>query len=107
MNWQNMNFIVPDLRQKLQAMQPGEISEPFKMMGSIMIIRKERTGSQASPEEQQELREQAVRLQIGEYVRQLQSKAKITNTIVQPFDPAAAAPPQGAPRPPAARPVPR
>jgi foldase protein PrsA len=87
MNWQNMNFIVPDLRQKLQTMQPGEISEPFKMMGSYMIIRKERTGSQASPEEQQELREQAVRLQIGEYVRQLQSKAKITNTIVQPFDP--------------------
>jgi foldase protein PrsA len=106
MNWQNMNFIVPDLRQKLQTMQPGEISEPFKMMGSYMIIRKERTGSQASPEEQQELREQAVRLQIGEYVRQLQSKAKITNTIVQPFDPNAAAPPGGA-RPPAARPVPR
>jgi hypothetical protein len=44
MNWQNINFIVPDLRQKLQAMQPGEISEPFKMMGSYMIIRKERTG---------------------------------------------------------------
>jgi parvulin-like peptidyl-prolyl isomerase len=105
MNWQNINFIVPDLRQKLQAMQPGEISEPFKMMGSVMIIRKERTGSQASPEEQQELREQAVRLQIGEYVRQLQSKAKITNTIVQPFDPNAA--PPGDSRPPAARPAPR
>jgi foldase protein PrsA len=108
MNWQNLNFIVPDLRQKLQAMQPGEISEPFKMMGSIVIIRKERTGAQASPEEQQELREQAVRLQIGEYVRQLQSKAKITNTIVQPFDPTTAAPPggPGVPRPPAARPAP-
>jgi hypothetical protein len=50
-----------------------------------------------------------VRLQIGEYVRQLQSKAKITNTIVQPYDPTNAAPPSGAggPRPPAARPVPR
>jgi parvulin-like peptidyl-prolyl isomerase len=105
MNWQNMNFIVPDLRQKLQAMQPGEISEPFKMMGSYMIIRKERTGSQASPEEQQELREQAVRLQLGEYVRQLQAKAKITNTIVQPFDPTTA-PPLGGPRPPAPRPAP-
>jgi foldase protein PrsA len=108
MNWQDMKFIGPDLRQKLLAMQPGEISEPFKMMGSYMIIRKERTGSQASPEEQQELREQAVRLQIGEYVRQLQSKAKITNTIVQPFDPTTAAPPggPGGPRPPAARPAP-
>jgi parvulin-like peptidyl-prolyl isomerase len=108
MNWQNINFIVPDLRQKLQAMQPGEISEPFKMMGSYYIIRKERTGSQASPEEQQELREQAVRLQIGEYIRQLQSKAKITNTIVQPYDPTTAAPPggPGGPRPPAPRPAP-
>jgi len=108
MNWQDMKFSVPDLRQKLQAMQPGEISEPFKMMGSIVIIRKERTGSQASPEEQQELREQAVRLQVGEYVRQLQSKAKITNTIVQPFDPTTAAPPggPGGPRPPAPRPAP-
>ena len=105
MNWQNMNFIVPDLRQKLLAMQPGEISEPFKMMGSYMIIRKERTGSQASPEEQQELREQAVRLQLGEYVRQLQAKAKITNTIVQPFDPTTA-PPPGGPRPPTPRPAP-
>jgi parvulin-like peptidyl-prolyl isomerase len=108
MNWQNMNFIVPDLRQKLQAMQPGEVSEPFKMMGSYMIIRKERTGSQASPEEQQELREQAVRLQLGEYVRQLQAKAKITNTIVQPFDPTTAPPPGGpsGPRPPTPRPAP-
>jgi Parvulin-like peptidyl-prolyl isomerase len=108
MNWQNINFIAPDLRQKLQAMQPGEISEPFKMMGSYMIIRKERTGSQASPEEQQELREQAVRLQIGEYVRQLQAKAKITNTIVQPFDPTTAAPPGGpsGPRAPTLRPAP-
>ena len=109
MNWQNINFIVPDLRQKLQAMQPGEISEPFKMMGSYMIIRKERTGSQASPEEQQELREQAVRLQLGEYVRQLQAKAKITNTIVKPFDPTTAPPPggPGGPRPPGPRPAPR
>lgn len=107
MNWQDMKFIVPDLRQKLQAMQPGEISEPFKMMGSYMIIRKERTGSQASPEEQQELREQAVRLQLGEYVRQLQAKAKITNTIVKPFDPTTAAPSEpGGPRPPTPRPAP-
>jgi hypothetical protein len=73
-----------------------------------VIIRKERTGSQASPEEQQELREQAVRLQLVEYVRQLQAKAKITNTIVKPFDPTTAAPSEpGEPRPPAARPVPR
>ena len=108
MNWQDMKFSVPDLRQKLLAMQSGEISEPFKMMGSIVIIRKERTGSQASPEEQQELREQAVRLQLVEYVRQLQAKAKITNTIVKPFDPTTAAPSEpGEPRPPAARPVPR
>jgi parvulin-like peptidyl-prolyl isomerase len=108
MNWQDMKFIVPDLRQKLQAMQPGEISEPFKTMGSYYIIRKERTGSQASPEEQQELREQAVRLQLVEYVRQLQAKAKITNTIVKPFDPTTAAPSEpGGTRPPAARPVPR
>jgi parvulin-like peptidyl-prolyl isomerase len=108
MNWQDMKFIGPDLRQKLLAMQSGEISEPFKMMGSIVIIRKERTGSQASPEEQQELREQAVRLQLVEYVRQLQAKAKITNTIVKPFDPTTDAPSEpGGPRPPAARPVPR
>lgn len=109
MNWQNKNFIVPDLRAKLEALQPGQVSEPFRSMGSFMIIRKERTGSMASPEEQQELREQAVRIQISDYVRQLQSKAKIENKIVKPFDPTAAAPsgPQGAPRPPAPRPAPR
>ncbi|MCS6918357.1 MAG: peptidylprolyl isomerase [Fimbriimonadales bacterium] len=107
MNWQNKNFIVPDLREKLDALQPGQISEPFRSMSGWMIIRKERTGSQASPEEQQELREQAVRIQIGDYVRQLQSKAKIENKIVKPFNPEQATPPQGAPRPPAARPAPR
>ncbi len=107
MNWQNKNFIVQDIREKLDALQPGQVSEPFRAMSGYMIIRKERTGSQASPEEQQELREQAVRIQLGDYVRQLQSKAKITNKIVQPFNPEQAAPPQGAPRPPAARPAPR
>lgn len=109
MNWQNKNFMVPDLRAKLDALQPGQVSEPFRSMGGFMIIRKERTGSMASPEEQQELREQAVRLQISDYVRQLQSKAKIENKIVQPFNPEMAAPggPQGAPRPPAPRPAPR
>ncbi len=106
MNWQNKNFIVPDLREKLESMQSGQVSEPFRSMGGYLIIRKERTGTQASPEEQQELREQAVRIQIGDYVRQLQAKAKITNTIVQPFNPEQAAPSQGAPRPPAARPMP-
>ena len=100
MNWQNKNFIVPDLRAKLDELQPGQVSEPFRSMAGWVIIRKERTGSQASPEEQQELREQAVRIQIGEYVSRLQSKAKIMNTIVQPFNPEqGAAPPQGAPRP--------
>ncbi|OYT71316.1 MAG: hypothetical protein CFK49_03675 [Armatimonadetes bacterium JP3_11] len=109
MNWQNKNFMVPDLRAKLDALQPGQVSEPFRSMGSFMIIRKERIGSMASPEEQQDLREQAVRIQISDYVRQLQSKAKIENTIVQPFNPEMAAPggPQGAPRPPAPRPAPR
>ncbi len=107
LNWQNKNFIVPDLRSKLEMLQPGQVSEPFRSMGGWMIIRKERTGSQASPEEQQELREQAVRIQISDYVRQLQSKAQITNTIVQPFNPEQAAPPQGTPRPPAPRPAPR
>lgn len=107
MNWQNRNFLVQDLRERLDALQPGQVSEPFRSMGNWMIIRKERTGSMASPEEQQELREQAVRVQIGDYVRQLQSRAKITNTIVQPFNPDQAAPPQGAPRPPAPRPAPR
>ena len=107
MNWQNKNFIVPDLRAKLDELQPGQVSEPFRSMAGWVIIRKERTGSQASPEEQQELREQAVRIQIGEYVSRLQSKAKIMNTIVQPFNPEqGAAPSQGAPRPPAARPMP-
>jgi len=107
MNWQNKNFIVQDIREKLDALQPGQVSEPFRSMSGYMIIRKERTGSMASPEEQQELREQAVRIQLSDYVRQLQSKAKITNTIVQPFNPEQAAPPQGAPRPPAPRPAPR
>jgi len=107
MNWQNIKFIPSDVRQKLQAMKPGEVSEPFKALGSYMIIRKERIGSQATPAEQQDLRQQAVRLEFNEYLRQLQSKAKITNTIVKPYDPeAAAASEPGGSRPPDPRPRP-
>jgi parvulin-like peptidyl-prolyl isomerase len=107
MNWQNIKFIPSDVRQKLQEMKPGEVSEPFKALGSYMIIRKERIGSQATPAEQQDLRQQAVRLEFNEYLRQLQSKAKITNTIVKPYDPeAAAASEPGGSRPPEPRPRP-
>ncbi|MCS7301583.1 MAG: peptidylprolyl isomerase [Fimbriimonadales bacterium] len=104
LNWQNRTFLTAELREKLDMLQPGQVSEPFRGMGGWMIVRKERTGSMASPEEQKDLREQAIRIQLGDYVRQLQSKAKITNTIVKPFNPDEAAPQGNAPRPPAPRP---
>ncbi len=107
LNWQNINFIPPDIREKLNALQPGQVSEPFRSAAGYVILRKERTGTMASPEEQQELREQAVRIKLGNYVRQLQAQAKITNTIVKPYDPDAAAQQQPPSRPPAARPTPR
>jgi hypothetical protein len=109
MNWQDMKFIVPDLRQKLQAMQPGEISETVQNDGQLLHYPQgAHGGRKPRPKSSRKLREQAVRLQLVEYVRQLQAKAKITNTIVKPFDPTTAAPSEpGGPRPPAARPVPR
>lgn len=107
LNWQNLNFIPPDIREKLNALQPGQVSEPFRSAAGYVILRKERTGTMASPEEQQELREQAVRIKLGDYVRQLQAQAKITNTIVKPYNPDAAAQQEPPRRPPAARPVPR
>jgi hypothetical protein len=71
-----------------------------------MIIKLERTGSQAQGEELEQIRQQAVQIELGEYIRELQSKAKITNTIVKPLSPEQmAGPPQRpAPRAPAARP---
>ncbi|MDW8106910.1 MAG: peptidylprolyl isomerase, partial [Armatimonadota bacterium] len=108
LNWQNVNFIPQDIREKLNALQPGQISEPFRSAAGFVILRKERTGSMASPEEQQDLREQAVRIKLGDYVRQLQARAKITNTIVKPYNPEEAAQQEGPrPRTPGARPVPR
>ncbi len=103
MPWQNKNFIVPDIRQKLEALQPGQVSQPFRTLGGYMIVKLERRGDQATPEEQEELRQQGVRLGISDYVRRLQSQAKITNTIVQPFNPEEMAPPQQ----PSGRPMPR
>ncbi len=108
MPWQNKQFLVPDMRSKIENLKPGEYTEPFRTMAGYVIIKLERTGSQASEEEQKELKEQAVRIGISDYVRRLQSQAKITNTIVQPYNPEEAAPAPGGPRPgPAARPVPR
>ncbi len=113
MMWQNRQFIVPDIRAQLEALKPGEVSEPFRTAGGFMIVRLERTGNQASAEEQRDLREQAVRLRLSTYVQELQAKAKITNTIVKPFTPPQQPPgaprpqPGGRPQPPAPRPEPR
>ncbi len=113
MMWQNRQFIVPDIRERLEALRPGEVSEPFRTTGGFMIIRLERTGNQASAEEREQLREQAIRLRLGTYIQELQAKAKITNTIVKPFTPEPAPPgagqprPGGRPQPPAPRPEPR
>lgn len=104
MPWQNKNFIVPDIRQQLDNLSPGQVSQPFRTMGGYMIVKLERKGTDASPEEQAELRQQGVRLGIADYVRKLQSQAKITNTIVQPFNPEEAPPAPGRPGP---RPAPR
>ncbi|MFQ3610835.1 MAG: peptidylprolyl isomerase [Fimbriimonadales bacterium] len=113
MMWQNRQFIVPDIRAQLEALKPGEVSEPFRTAGGFMIVRLERTGNQAPAEEQRNLREQAVRLRLSTYIQELQAKAKITNTVVKPFTPqqppaGAGQPPQGGrPQPPAPRPEPR
>lgn len=102
MPWQNKNFLVPDIRQQLDNLSPGQVSQPFRTLGGYMIVKLDRRGTDASPEEQAELRQQGVRLGLADYIRKLQSQAKITNTIVQPYNPEEA--PAGRPAP---RPVPR
>jgi len=70
-------------------------------------VRLERTGSQAKGEEPQQIKQQALQMELSDYVRQLQSRAKITNTIVKPLTPEqmmGGGPPRPAPRPPAGRP---
>ncbi|MER3401822.1 MAG: hypothetical protein C4336_03375 [Armatimonadota bacterium] len=108
MPWQNKQFLVPDIRSQLEKLQPGQYSEPFRTMAGYMIVKLERTGAQASPEEQAELRQQGVRMGLSDYIRRLQSQAKITNAIVQPYNPESAPPAPGGVRPgPTPRPTPR
>jgi len=107
MNWQYKRFIVPDILQQLEKLKPGQVSEPFRTLGGYMIVRLERTGSQAKGEELQQIKQQALQMELSDYVRQLQSRAKITNTIVKPLTPEqmmGGGPPRPAPRPPAGRP---
>ncbi len=107
MNWQYKRFIVPDILQQLEKLQPGQVSQPFRTFGSYMIVKLERTGSQAKGEDLQQIRQQAIQMELGEYIRQLQSQAKITNTIVKPLTPEqmmGGGPQRPAPRPPASRP---
>jgi parvulin-like peptidyl-prolyl isomerase len=106
MNWQQKRFMVPDIRAQVEKLKPGQVSPPFRTLAGYMIIKLERTGSQAQGEELEQIRQQAVQIELGEYIRELQSKAKITNTIVKPLSPEQmAGPPQRpAPRAPAARP---
>lgn len=107
LNWQYKRFIVPDILQQLEKLKPGQVSEPFRTLGGYMIVRLERTGSQAKGDDLEQIRQQAIQLELGEYIRQLQSQAKITNTIVKPLTPEqmmGGGPPRPAPRPPAGRP---
>ncbi|GBC93403.1 Foldase protein PrsA 1 [bacterium HR15] len=108
MNWQYKRFIVPDILQRLEKLKPGQVSEPFRTLGGYMIVRLERTGSQAKGEELQQIRQQALQMELGEYIRQLQSRAKITNTIVKPLTPEQmmGGPQRPTPRPPSARATP-
>lgn len=89
--FQKRDFLLPDIKDRLAKMKPGEVSEPFRTMQGFLIIRFEKTGKQGTPEEQKQLREQGVRMEMGNYVRELQNKAKITNNIVKPYDAQAAA----------------
>jgi foldase protein PrsA len=89
--FQKREFLLPDIKDRLAKMKTGEVSEPFRTMQGFMVIRFEKTGKQGTPEEQKQLREQGVRMEMGNYVRELQNKAKITNNIVKPYDAQAAA----------------
>jgi hypothetical protein len=106
MNWQQKRFMVPDIREQIEKLKPGQVSPPFRTLGGYLIIKLERTGSQAQGEEREQIRQQAVQMELAEYIRELQSKAKITNTIVKPLSPEQMAGPsqRPAPRAPAARP---
>lgn len=105
MPWQEKRFLVPDIRTQLEKLQPGQYSEPFRTMAGFVILKLERLGSQASAEEQNDLRQQAVRIGLSDYIRKLQAEAKITNTIVKPFNPEEM-PSPGGPRPVPPRPMP-
>lgn len=88
--FQKRDFLLPDIKDRLAKMKPGEVSEPFRTMQGFIIIRFEKTGKQGTPEERKQLREQGVRMEMGNYVRELQNKAQITNNIVKPYDAQAA-----------------
>ncbi|MEN3001740.1 MAG: peptidylprolyl isomerase [Armatimonadota bacterium] len=107
LNWQYKRFIAGDILQQLEKLKPGQVSEPFRTMGGYMIVRLERTGSQAKGEDREQIRQQALQIELNDFIRQLQSQAKITNTIVKPLTPEqmmGGGPARPAPRTPAARP---
>lgn len=107
LNWQYKRFIAGDILQQLEKLKPGQVSEPFRTMGGYMIVRLERTGSQAKGEDREQIRQQALQIELNDFIRQLQSQAKITNTIVKPLTPEqmmGGGPARPAPRTPAVRP---
>jgi peptidyl-prolyl cis-trans isomerase C len=104
--WQHKRFLTPDILQQLEKLKPGQVSPPFRTLAGYTIVRLERTGSQATGDDLQQIRQQAIMMELGEYVRELQSKAKITNTIVKPLTPEQmmGGPPRPGPRTPTGRP---
>lgn len=107
-NFQKKDFLFPDIKTQLDKMKPGEVSKPFKTVQGFLIIKFEKMGGQGTPEEQKQLREQSVRIDLSNYVRSLQDKAKVTNKIVKPYTPPAQPNPgTGSPRPNPGGPPPR
>lgn len=85
--YQPLSFIMPDIANRVKQLKAGQFTEPFRSLQGYLIIKLEKTGSQATPQEKQNLLQRGVSMKLNDFIREAMSKANITNKIVQPLKP--------------------